>query len=88
MCVCSDVIPGKSLNVVCSLISRVNTWDYSACGTGKVGSSVSIHHLLNELRHEKTCFGISENKGSDHHLCFSYIDSTIPLLPKSEISSL
>ena len=25
---------------------------------------------------------------ADQHLCFRYIDSTIPLLPKSEISSL
>ena len=28
------------------------------------------------------------NREADHHLCFRYIDSTIPLLPKYEISSL
>ena len=28
------------------------------------------------------------NREADQHLCFSYIDSTIPLLSKSEISSL
>ena len=28
------------------------------------------------------------NRTADHRLCFRYIDSTIPLLPKSEISSL
>ena len=28
------------------------------------------------------------NREADQHLCFGYIDSTIPLLPKSEISSL
>ena len=45
----------------------------------------------------KPAFCIFENKGADHlrsncaadqHLCFRYIDSTIPHLPKSEISSL
>ena len=44
----------------------------------------------------KPDFCICENKGADQlrsnraadqHLCFSYIDSTIPLLPKSEIPS-
>ena len=42
-------------------------------------------------------FGICENKGTDQlhhsraahqHLCFCYIDSIAPLIPKSEISSL
>ena len=28
------------------------------------------------------------NREADQHLCFPYTDSTIPLLPKSEISSL
>ena len=45
----------------------------------------------------KLVFGICENKDSDQlrgnceadqHLCFRPIDSTIPLLPKSGISSL
>ena len=45
----------------------------------------------------KTAFCICENKDADQlrgnreadqRLCFRYIDSTIPLLPKSEISSL
>ena len=45
----------------------------------------------------KPDFSKCENKGADQlcgnstadqHLCFCYIDSTIPLLPKSEISSL
>ena len=53
----------------------------------------------NDLRCEKTCikFCIRENKGvdqlhskcaADQRLCFRYINSTIPLLPKSEISNL
>ena len=45
----------------------------------------------------KPMFGICENKDADQlrgngeadqRLCFRYIDSTIPLLSKSEISSL
>ena len=45
----------------------------------------------------KPAFYICQNKGADQlhgyraadqRLCFSFIDSTIPLLPKSEISSL
>ena len=28
------------------------------------------------------------NHAADQHACFRYVDSTIPLLPKSEISSL
>ena len=51
-----------------------------------------------EPRCEKTVFFcICENKDADQlrgdreadqRLCFHYMDSTIPLLPKSEISSL
>ena len=45
----------------------------------------------------KPAFGICENKDADQlrgkheadqRLCFHYMDSTIPLLPNSEISSL
>ena len=36
----------------------------------------------------KPDFCICENKDADQCLCFRYMDSTIPLLPKSEISSL
>ena len=50
-----------------------------------------------EPRREKTVFCICENKDADQlrgnreadqRLCFRYINSTIPLLPKSEIISL
>ena len=49
-----------------------------------------------EPRYEKTVFCICENKEADQlrgnreadqRLCFRYTDRTIPLLPKSEISS-
>ena len=46
-----------------------------------------------ELRHEKPCETkdadqLRGNREADQRLCFRYIDSTIPLLSKSEISSL
>ena len=50
-----------------------------------------------EPRYEKTGFCICENKDADklrgdreadQRRCFRYIDSAIPLLPKSQISSL
>ena len=62
----------------------------------EVYSGFAMYALAFEPRHEKT-FCIYENKDAnqlhgnreaDQHLCFRYLDSTIPLLPKSEISSL
>ena len=53
------------------------------------------YNLIRVMR--KPAFCICENKGADQlrgfreadqHLCFRYTDSTIPLLPKPEISSL
>ena len=52
--------------------------------------------VLNELCHEKTCLQMQKkgadllhsNCPADQHLGFLYVDSMIPLLPKSEISSL
>ena len=57
--------------------------------------SVQILSMSHVMR--KPTFGICENKDADQlrgdckadqRLCFRYIDSTIPLLSKSEISSL
>ena len=54
--------------------------------------SLNLSHVI-----RKPAFCVCENKGADQlrsncaadqRLCFGYIDSTIPLLPKSEISSL
>ena len=54
-----------------------------------------LHYLSRVVR--KSFFCICENKDADQlrgnreadqRLCFRYMDSTIPLLPKSEISSL
>ena len=57
---------------------------------------IPISKLI-EPRREKPAFCICENKDADQlrgnreadqRLCFRYTDSTIPLLPKSGISSL
>ena len=63
----------------------------------KVGMN-NLNEVNNGLepRYEKSAFCICENKDADgaviregdQRLCFHYIDSTIPLLSKSEISSL
>ena len=57
--------------------------------------SLARNHMNLVVR--KPAFGICENKGAaqlrgnreaDQRLYFRYTDSTIPLFPKSEISSL
>ena len=59
------------------------------------GKGVTVHHMSLVLR--KPAFCICENKDADQlrgdreadqRLCFRYTDSTIPLLPIPEISSL
>ena len=53
--------------------------------------------IINEPHHEKQVFFIWKNKDADQlrgnrkadqRLCFRYMDSTNPLLPKSEILRL
>ena len=48
--------------------------------------SLNKYNLSHIVR--KPAFCICENKDADQRLCFRYTDSTIPLLSKSEISSL
>ena len=43
---------------------------------------------IKRFRHTVTLKAISDNREADRCLCFRYIDSTIPLLPEPEISSL
>ena len=54
-------------------------------------------NFISEPGHEKTCFlhmGKQRRRlaarllEADQHLCFRYVESTIPLLPVSEVSSL
>ena len=40
------------------------------------------------IRENKDADQLRVNREADQQLCFRYTDSTIPLLPKSEISSL
>ena len=63
--------------------------------TSKERISGNKAHMSYVMR--KQAFSISENKGADqlhgNHaadrgFCYRYIDSTAPLLPKSEISNL
>ena len=61
-------------------------------------SKCDVDLRLNEPRGEKTVFfayakkkgadQLHDNREADQRFCFRYTDSTIPLLPKSEISSL
>ena len=44
----------------------------------------SVHDMSRVMRKPGFC----SNREADQHLCFRYMDSTIPLLPKSEILSL
>ena len=48
--------------------------------------SMVIHHM--SLVNRKPAFCICENKDADQRLRFRFFESTILLLPKSEISSL
>ena len=62
--------------------------------------NLNMHDMQNDLSRvvRKPAFYICENKDADQlrginreadqRLCFRYVDSTIPLLPKYEISSL
>ena len=76
---------------------------YPCLGLNPIIDSINLSHVIspmgriNEPRREKTVFCICENKGADQlcgnrkadqRLCFRYTDSTIPLLAKSEVSSL
>ena len=85
------------------IIDHIHAKIYRVCcaalAIGKRCMNVRKNKLLYyEPRREKTSFfHICENKDADQlrgdreadqRLCFRYTDSTIPLLPKSEISSL
>ena len=65
------------------------------CNPKKIGQNTDLKHMSLVVR--KPTFCICENKDADQLcgnreadqcLCFRYIDSTIPLLPKYKISSL
>ena len=68
-----------------------------ALGGRLINSMFNKITRLFEPRREKTgflhmrkqrCRSASRYREADQRLCFRYTDSTIPLLPKSEISSI
>ena len=88
-----NVVPDPSLH--CLLF--VTKSGFHEKFNGMVMETGSILHYQMSLIVRKPAFCICENKDADQlrgdreadqHLCFRYKDSTIPLLPKSEISSL
>ena len=79
------------------LMKWLNWCQLNACATICIiggGNSQKLFVLLKHLSLivRKPVFCIWENKDADqlrgNRLCFRFIDSTIPILPKSEISSL
>ena len=77
------------------VIANVERTCFSLMQTTKIQLSLHIYNMSRVVR--KPAFCIYENKDADQlrgnreadqRLCFRYMDSTIPLLPKSEISSL
>ena len=50
--------------------------------------SFEPRHEKTNILHNKDADQLHGNREADQRLCFHYIDSTIPLLSKSEISSL
>ena len=55
-------------------------------------SETELSHVMRKptlcICENKDADQLHGNSEADQRLCFRYIDSTIPLLPKSEISSL
>ena len=79
-----------------TFFSRIHIWDQSRSCRKKGGDQPRITSYMS-LVVRKPTFCICENKDADQlrgnreadqRLCFRYTDSTIPLFPKSEISSL
>ena len=55
----------------------------------EVNSLSPVMRKLNfSLCENKEADPLRGNRKADQHLCFPYMDSTIPLLPYSEISNL
>ena len=48
----------------------------------------NLSRIIRNLAFFKDAYQLSGNRSADQRLCFRYIDRTVPLLPKTEISSL
>ena len=64
--------------IILQLFSYIKFWTYEP-HYEKTGFFICVNKDADQLR---------GNREADQHLCFHYTDSTIPLLPKSEISIL
>ena len=56
--------------------------------TGQIKMSLAMRKPDFCICENKDADQLRGNREADQRLCFRYTDSTIPLLPKSEISSL
>ena len=96
---CSENKGAVTAKLICVFVfAYANRWfSHDAAQVLPMCSSFNVIIPIMSHLMRKLTFCISENKDADQlcgnrdadqHLCFSYIDSTIPLLSKSEISSL
>ena len=68
-----------NVNFVVASKSSPPAWEYMSRVGEKLAFCICENKDADQLR---------GNREADQRLCFRYIDSTIPLLPKSEISNL
>ena len=61
---------------------------YGQIGLGKHYMSLVMRKPAICICENKDADQLRDNREADQRLCFCYTDSTIPLLPKSEISSI
>ena len=94
----SNTTDKKSIKHTYQIIVSMTFVTHSSAEAQIIIKTCSMHmKIIYEPRYEKTVFCICENKdadqlrsncAADQRLCFRYMDSTIPLLSKSEISNL
>ena len=81
------------MKIMVAAADHVDSKDYGQAGRVVLRWCGSFFHHTRtyEPRHEETGFlhmRKQRRRSANQRLCFRYIDSTIPLLSKSEISSL
>ena len=65
------------------ILRNTEPLDYETARSHEISVRATVRYLSLIMR--KTDFCICENKGADQRLCFSYTDSPMPLLLKSEV---
>ena len=88
----TDPHPGQflveRLCVYKSLFSKFFNFDNFIILRRNRRTTANFYVLNMSRRMGKPTICIGKNKGADQRLCFRYMDSTIPVLSKSKISSL